>query len=220
MVAASRLIEDGVSSLTDTATLDRWVRCFQNALDLVWNDRLWNFKIVTSLAFPFDATTNNPLPSTFSSFEGLGAGVYGTNPIRELSPMYASELEALKFGQTVQDGMSGGYAVTYNAGAPQLELWPLQSETLNLVYMRKKPVLNIDPGVDELYVIPEQWHCVIQRGGEWQNKLKSGSGSAEPYKELWKANLDEMRARERNGGTSLNTLARWAPERMSRGGGI
>lgn len=223
MVADSRLVEDGQQAVTDTAALTRWVRCFQNASDLVWNDRLWNFKLITLLSFQFDPDplAGNLLPSDFSSFEGLGAGVYGTMPVRQLNPMYASEINAAMQSLVVQTGLPSGFAVTYTQGVPRLLIWPLptQIEPLNLIYLRKKPALNIDPLVDELYAIPEQWHCVVQRGGEWQNKMKSGSGSADPYKELWKANLEEMRARERNGGTSLNTLARWEPDRLPLVGG-
>lgn len=223
MVADSRAIEDGVSGTVDDLTLFRWVKCFQNSVNLLWNDRLWNFKLVTLLGFAFDPLVDNMLPTEFGSFEGLGAGVYGTEPIRPLSPVYASELNAASLGQTVQDGMPLWFAVDYVLGAPRLRIWPKRAETLNLIFLRKKPKLTIpemlgDP--DELYFIPEQWHHVVQSGGEWQNKMKSGSAAAEPYQALWKANLEEMRARERNGGTSLNTLAVWEPSRMVGGGGM
>ena len=222
LVDESRLLEDGILT-DDPATIKRWRSCLQEALDLTWNARFWHFKLITYLdSFEYDPTVGNPnsLPDDFGSFEALGAGVYGTRPVRALKPAHIGVVNAYALGTPNPAGVPSVYAVNYVNGAPNLVVAPPKAEPFNLIYLRRSPRVQysgIDSGGDEISFVPEQWHRpVLATGMRWRNKLGSGSAIAKEYETIWKAGLKEMQEREKNGGLDLNTLAMWRPTGTSR----
>jgi len=222
--------EEEGNSGDDPSNWNRWLGCYKKAAKLVWDSRSWLFKQVVNEAYSFDPALpdENLLPIDYGNFETMGAGLYYQNPKFRILPWYADQMASAKYGQTFQgSALPRRYSIrplqvvtapaTQADGRMVLQLYPMPPEvrTLTMVYLRRDPILTLTDTTDELGWIPTQWHSVVDSGARWWNLVKSGSGLATEYKELFKAALQSMSDRERWGGPGLDMASKWRPSRMS-----
>lgn len=220
---------DGSAASGDLSLKRRWLSNLQKSATLIWNDRAWQFKLVEDPAFPFDPAVLNPLPGDFGSFEMLGAGVWNTAPRgAPLTPIHTGEMSVLKHGsEGTRTGIPRYFCVRYYQGptgpylqgVPFVELYPNPpaATTLVLSYLLKTPRLGYSSlpefVVDDILQIPVQWHDLIGWGAEWINKQNTANSSASAEHAIWKAGLEQMRARE---ACIIRSLEPWRPGRMGR----
>lgn len=228
LILAAVAEEEGNSG-DDPSNWNRWLGCYQKGAKLVWDSRSWLFKQVVDEAYSFDPSTDNLLPADWGNFETMGAGLYYQNPKFRILPWYPDQMASAKYGQTFQgSALPRRYSVTpvqvpsalvatQNESRMKIQLYPQPPEvrTLTSVYLRRDPVLTLEDTTDELGWIPSQWHSVVDSAARWWNLVKSGSGLATEYKELFKAALQNMADRERWGGPGLDMVSKWRPARMS-----
>lgn len=202
IVAEAIDLIDGSASANDPRLRKVWRSRMQISSSLIWNDRFWQFKVteatVTFHPNPQDVPT--PTPDGFGSFEALGAGVYLVNPERELRKVTIGEMAASRLGSVQRPGIPEEFCLYYIDGEPHIRVRPVPIAAVEavVVFLRRAPKLqlDIDPDPDELHFIPEQWHDLVRWGGEWLNAQKTANSTASAEQAVWKAGLDEMRARE------------------------
>lgn len=210
---------DGSAAAADERLQRTWRSRLQTSASLIWNDRFWQFKALEEVIATDPILTLQTPPADFGSFEALGAGVYLTDsPKGPLDALTAGEMAALKHSASPQTGDPKAYCLKYESGSPRIELFPNPPTAifLSVVYLRRAPrlqVSGVDIGTDELYFIPDQWHDLVRWGGEWLNAMETANSTSSAKQEIWKAGLDEMRARE---ACIVNNLAPWRPGRRRR----
>lgn len=215
---------DGSAVSKDPSAKRRWRSHNQTAATLIWNDRFWQFKVAQAvISFSSDITAKNYLPDNFGSFEtGVDQGVFAPQGKPAIKICFKSEMVAAKNLIATQTGDAEMACVNYDEGRPYLDLFPVYRETTNVtvVYLMCRPKLlyiedgggpAVDSGTDQLKFIPAQWREQIAWGGEWLSNQKAGSSVSLSEQEIWKAGLDEMRARE---AVVIRRLAPWRPDRM------
>ena len=198
IVDDNRDLVDG-SSDPDPLVIRRWTRAVQRAVNIIWNDRPWPWKIYTDPAFAFSAGGSMPLPSDFGGVEAEGSGPYSVNPKSALRPMSLGEITMAKNGLNLTTQAFGVWT-RWGIDGSNLLLWPPipNAVTFPFVYLRMRPncVYESTPSLDQLSRIPSQWHDLISDGARYFNDHDVASNQETDTQAMLKLGLDQMRARE------------------------
>ncbi len=190
---------DGNTAGNDPLVIRRWTRNVQRAVNFIWNDRPWPWKVITDTAFAFDPSGPVALPADFGGVEAEGAGVYSLQPRAACRPMTIGEMNMAQRGTQLQTQAFGPWT-RWAIGNGTLELWPTLpgADTICFVYLKRRPncVYELSPSLDELSWIPEQWHDLVSDGARLYNAHDVHSNQESTEQAFVKLGLDQMRGRE------------------------
>lgn len=235
MATTKEIVDDNVALVDGAASNDpivirRWQRAVQRAVNAIWNDRPWHFKVAENVLFEYipkwldrqNPGSDNPLPDDYGSLEADGSGVYQISPRRPITPRPIGEINGLIHGSQVAT-MSLGPITRYGVSAstesgPCLQFYPELPSTTNvlLVYMRRAPRCIYEPdgdSPDEIGWVPSQWHDLISDGARWFNAHDVASSQESAEQALVKLGLDQMRDRETWGSQGMNRVVGYRPGR-------